>query len=109
MPYFRCLAMSRSKFPILKLSGVLLSLGSLLFSCNNGKQYTYGGDIAPIIDKNCVPCHRPGGGAPFSLQSYADVRKKAKTIVSVTKSGYMPPWPADKHYSRFLNERGLSG
>lgn len=64
--------------------------------------------IAPIIYKNCSPCHRPGQSGPFNLLSYADAVKKAKQIKFVTKSKYMPPWPADQNYSHFVGERGLT-
>ncbi len=65
-------------------------------------------DIAPVIFKNCSPCHRPGEAGPFSLLTYDDVRRKAKTIQAVTRARYMPPWPADPSYSHFLGERVLS-
>lgn len=55
-----------------------------------------------------MPCHQPGGAAPFSLDNYERVRNKAKTIVKVTESGYMPPWPADPSWSHFIGEKFLS-
>ncbi|MEO8066835.1 MAG: hypothetical protein ABI599_03995 [Flavobacteriales bacterium] len=70
---------------------------------------TFAQDIAPIVHANCTPCHRPGQAGPFSLITYADVRRKAKTIKRVTSAGFMPPWPADTLYTRFLEERVLSG
>src|SRR5215813_1233591 len=69
---------------------------------------TFAEDIASIIFKNCAPCHRPGEAGPFPLLTYEDVKKKAKTIAAVTKSRYMPPWPADPSYSHFIGERVLS-
>jgi hypothetical protein len=69
---------------------------------------TFTETIAPIVHKNCSVCHRPGEAGPFSLLTYEDVRNKAQTIVEVTRSRYMPPWPADPAYSRFLGERVLS-
>lgn len=69
---------------------------------------TFTEHIAPIIHTSCAPCHRPGEAGPFSLITYDDVRRKAKTIKKVTGAGYMPPWPADTAYSHFLNERVLS-
>jgi hypothetical protein len=72
------------------------------------KNPTFAEDIAPIIFKNCSPCHRPGEAGPFPLLSYDDVRKKAKTIAAVTQARYMPPWPADPSYSHFLRERVLT-
>ena len=89
------------------LYGLLLLL---LFGCQPrvNPNPTFSTDIAPIIFKNCSPCHRPGEVGPFPLLSYEDVLKKAKTIAAVTKSRYMPPWPADPSYSHFLGERVLT-
>lgn len=68
---------------------------------------TFAEHIAPIVHTNCMPCHRPGQAGPFPLITYSDVRRKAKTIKKVTSAGYMPPWPADTTYTRFLGERVL--
>lgn len=54
---------------------------------------TWSADVAPIIYKNCSPCHRPGQAAPFPLLSYEDVRTRGEAIVDVTGRRYMPPWP----------------
>ena len=35
---------------------------------------TFTKDIAPILQRSCESCHRPGGGAPMSLITYQDVR-----------------------------------
>lgn len=69
---------------------------------------TWSEHIAPIIFRNCTPCHRPGESGPFNLLSYADAVKKAKLIKFVTQSGYMPPWPADASYTHFVGEKVLS-
>ena len=65
-------------------------------------------DIRPIIKEHCIDCHCDDGVAPFSLMTYADVSKKAKTIVQVIRSGYMPPWMPDPEYSHFKGERLLT-
>ena len=69
---------------------------------------TFSETIAPILYANCVTCHRAGEAAPFSLISYADVKKKAKTIATVTESRYMPPWHAAHGYGEFADERRLT-
>lgn len=69
---------------------------------------TFAAHIAPIIYENCTPCHRPGSAGPFSLISYDDAAKRKKMIREVTRSRYMPPWPADPDYRHFLGERVLS-
>jgi len=65
-------------------------------------------DVAPIIYKNCTPCHRAGESGPFELMSYPDAKRNANKIKFVTQTRYMPPWPADPGYSHFLGERVLT-
>jgi len=65
-------------------------------------------DIAPIVHKSCSPCHRPGTPAPFDLLTYEDVAKRSKMLKFVTETRYMPPWPADHHYTNFLDEKILT-
>ena len=69
---------------------------------------TYHQDIEPIIVKNCVPCHRQGQAAPFTLTSFQDVYKRADFIKHATETRYMPPWFADPEFRSFKNERILS-
>ena len=64
--------------------------------------------IAPIIYKNCTPCHRPGAAGTFDLLNYADAVKNANKIKFTTQIRYMPPWPADQNYTHFVDERVLS-
>jgi tetratricopeptide (TPR) repeat protein len=68
---------------------------------------TFNRKVAPIVYRNCAPCHRPGEAGPFSLLSYADVRKRADQIARVTASRYMPPWPPAPGYGEFAGERRL--
>lgn len=72
------------------------------------KQVTFTEHIAPIIYEHCTGCHRESGSAPFRLQTYREVFRKKKTILRVTRSGYMPPWPADPEYSHFVGENVLT-
>jgi len=69
---------------------------------------TFTRDIAPIIQDHCASCHRPGQPGPFSLLSFADVRRRARLIASVTASRYMPPWKPDPGHGEFVGERRLS-
>lgn len=71
-------------------------------------EITWSSHIAPIIYKNCTPCHRPAESGPFNLLSYSDAIKKAKLIKFVTQTAYMPPWPADASYSHFIGEKVLT-
>ena len=68
---------------------------------------TFTEHIAPMMFNQCVPCHRPGQVAPFSLITYDDVRKRAKQLVEVTDSRYMPPFLPDASATDFRNARHL--
>jgi tetratricopeptide (TPR) repeat protein len=69
---------------------------------------TYYGQIAPIVLKDCAPCHRPGESGPFSLLTYDDVKRRAPQIVKVTASRFMPPWLPEPGYGEFKEERRLT-
>jgi len=69
---------------------------------------TFSKDIAPILQKQCASCHRPGGMAPMSLLSYKDTRPWAKSIRENVVKREMPPWHADPRYGEFANDRRLS-
>ena len=71
-------------------------------------EVTYTRDIAPIINANCVECHREGGVGPFSFESHELVRHRARMMAHVTSQGIMPPWRAQKGYGEFRDERFLS-
>ena len=85
-----------------------LFICGIIGACSQESSYTYTKDIALILLKNCTPCHQPEGVAPFSLINYNQVNRKKNTILEVTQSGLMPPWPADRNYSHFLGEKYLS-
>jgi mono/diheme cytochrome c family protein len=69
---------------------------------------TYARDIAPILQANCVKCHREGEVAPFPLVSFADASKRARQLARVTQSRFMPPWKPEPDFGHFLDERRLS-
>jgi hypothetical protein len=74
----------------------------------DGAKVTFNRDVAPIIFKSCTPCHRPGEAAPFALQNYKDVARRAQQIAAVTESRIMPPWKPVKGHGEFLDESRLS-
>jgi thiol-disulfide isomerase/thioredoxin len=73
---------------------------------------TYHARIERIVQNNCVECHRSGGVAPFSLETYDDVVANRGMIKQVVTRGTMPPWfaaPGPKgEHSRFVNDRSLT-
>lgn len=73
-----------------------------------GRAETYADDIAPLMQKHCIGCHRPGVGTPFTLMNFGEVSTKAKTILHVTQDGKMPPWKPERGHTPLLGERGLS-
>src|SRR5258707_535999 len=48
--------------------------------------------VAPILYRSCVTCHRAGEVAPMSLISYDEVRPWAKSIKQKVVNRQMPPW-----------------
>ncbi len=73
-----------------------------------GATVTFNRDIAPIVFRNCIVCHRPGESAPFSLLEYAQAKKRAGLIAAFTGARIMPPWLPERGSGEFLGERGLS-
>ncbi len=69
---------------------------------------TFTKDVAPIIQKNCQGCHRPGEAAPFSMLTYAETKPWAGAMKDAVSQRIMPPWFADPHYGKFSNARSLS-
>jgi Redoxin len=68
---------------------------------------SYAKQIAPIVEKNCACCHRPGTSAPFSLTSYDDVAANAAMIAEVVEQRRMPPWYASPGIGKFSNDRTM--
>src|SRR4051794_13544125 len=69
---------------------------------------TFSKDVAPILFDNCVSCHRPNEVAPFTLTSFDDAHKRAKTIARLTGDRSMPPWKAEPGHGDFKNVRQLT-
>jgi mono/diheme cytochrome c family protein len=69
---------------------------------------TFTKDVAPILYKSCVECHRPTMFAPMSLLTYDDVRPYARSIKQRVVSRIMPPWGADPAHGEFKNDPRLS-
>ncbi len=88
--------------------GALLLLLELPLSRGATTAPTFAHNIAPILYTNCAPCHYTGGPGPFPLTSFADVRKHARQIATVTRSRYMPPWLPAHGSGDFLDELRLT-
>jgi mono/diheme cytochrome c family protein len=71
-------------------------------------QVTFSRDVAPILYKHCIGCHRAGEVGPFPLVSYGDSAKRAALIAQVTASRQMPPWKPAPGYGDFNGARALT-
>src|SRR5262245_33429507 len=69
---------------------------------------TFSRDVAPIVFAKCVTCHRPSGGAPFSLLTYDEVKGRAVQIAAAIERRIMPPWPPEPGHGEFIGNRRLS-
>ena len=79
-------------------------------------QVTFTKDVAPIFQRSCVSCHRPGSIAPMSLITYEDVRPwvrsiKHKTSLPPGHADRMPPWYIEKEVGiqKFKDDPSLTG
>ncbi len=86
--------------------GLLFAFAST--AATNPSPVTFTKDVAPVLQKNCQGCHRPGEAAPFSLLTYEQARPWAKAMKEAVLLKKMPPWFADPHYGKFSNDRCLS-
>jgi hypothetical protein len=69
---------------------------------------TYARDVAPILNKNCVSCHRSGEIGPMPFQTFEQARRYATNIASVVQRAYMPPWKPVAGHGEFQSERRLT-
>jgi tetratricopeptide (TPR) repeat protein len=90
------------------LPGALRVVLFVLSTIGPMRAVTFYQHIAPIVYKDCAPCHRPGESAPFSLLTYDDVKRHAAQIATVTKRRYMPPWLPEPGYGEFAEEHRLT-
>ena len=58
--------------------------------------FTFTRDIAPIFQRSCQTCHRPGAIAPMSLMTYEDTRPWARAVKRKVVAREMPPWHIDR-------------
>jgi len=54
-------------------------------------EITFTETIKPLIDRKCLSCHVKGGPAPFPLQTYAQVKKRADLCQRMMLTRMMPP------------------
>lgn len=66
---------------------------------------TWADGVGQLFQQNCVKCHRQGGIAPFSLETYSDVAPMVNMIQTSINSGAMPPWSPDPDYKSYAHQR----
>ncbi len=88
----------------------LLYLLILIPVIGKAQNPNYSENIAGILYKNCLACHRTGGiGENYlKVENYSQVYPMRNSIANATGKRRMPPWPADPMYRRFAHERVLS-
>lgn len=91
------------------LTGVGL-MESSPFAAHAQRQVTFAKDVAPILQRSCQRCHRPGSVAPMSLITYDEVRPWARAITRETSGRRMPPWYIDRDVGiqKFRDDPSLS-
>ncbi|MBA4062601.1 MAG: thiol-disulfide isomerase [Isosphaera sp.] len=72
-----------------------------------GRDVTFTRDVAPLLQKHCQECHRPGEIGGFSLLTYDDASARTKRIRRALVEERMPPWHADPRHGTFANDRRL--
>lgn len=74
----------------------------------DAQSVTYSKHVAPILQRSCQGCHRPGEVGPFALMNYQDATSWAGAIADAIHEQRMPPWHADPSHGTFHNDRRLS-
>src|SRR5215470_7570018 len=101
----------------MRLHRALVILLCIVFCCmtlargqetNAKAEATYTQDVAPILQKHCVACHRPNDIAPMSLMTYDEVLPFARMIRENVVQRKMPPWHADPAFGEFTNDTRLA-
>lgn len=73
-------------------------------------QPTFTKDVAPILQKSCQSCHRPGSVAPMSLLTFEETRPWARSIKAKVVAREMPPWHIDRNVgiTKFKDDPSLT-
>lgn len=82
--------LTKAVFPA-AASTALLTIAAFTPSQSTSPSPNFAEDIAPIIQKKCLPCHGPGGIGPFDFTSYRKFNQHIELIRIQTLSRNMPP------------------
>lgn len=99
-------------WPIFAAGAILLATPKLLSAADSSNRPTYHGDVAPIMERHCLRCHKAGDIGPMSLATYEQVKQWAPRIRQAVSTRAMPADQAGEHNRRFyeqtLKERDMS-
>ena len=88
-------AMRMKKLPQQPALRLLIALSLMPLASAVGQNGpTWSDDIACLVYSHCSSCHRTGGIAPFTLESYQDAQSNGLAMKLAVQSNSMPPWPA---------------
>jgi hypothetical protein len=103
---FGALALATAAVP-----GIVATAAVAGQSPKTGPVVTFTHDVAPILQRSCQNCHRPGSIGPMSLLTYEDARPWARAIKLRVSERQMPPWDLDRTAGtihRFKDDPSLS-
>ncbi|MGD2045411.1 MAG: hypothetical protein PVJ80_06215 [Gemmatimonadota bacterium] len=88
---------------------VVAGLGAIALPAS-AQEVTYARDVAPIIQNKCQECHTENSIAPFTLDNYDQVVRRARMIRRAVDERVMPPWHINPTIGiqHFKNNRGLT-
>src|SRR6266481_6358737 len=88
---------SNMKAVYLLMIAIIATATSVSAQTAGEQQPTFTKDVAPILQRSCQTCHRPGSIAPMSLLTFEDARPWARAIKEKVAKREMPPWYIDKN------------
>lgn len=81
---------------------------------NLPKQHSSSNNTIPSFDYvkanfkyYCNNCHNESGRAPFTFNSYNQLKRKSKTILDALEARVMPPWLVTSPSSNYCNDQSL--
>ncbi len=92
-------------------AGILMCApGLAMAQAEDAGQVTFTKDVAPILQRRCQECHRPGAMAPMSLVRYEEARPWARAIRTRVANREMPPFHVDRTIGiqKFKNDPSLT-
>jgi hypothetical protein len=92
------------------MAAILVASVAVSGQGTGARQATFTKDVAPILQRSCQNCHRPGSIGPMALLTYEDARPWARSIKQRVSQRQMPPWHIDRTVGirKFKDDPSLS-